>query len=55
LFWSFLCFTGLTVNNALLFVDVVLVPEVDLFGGLRNVVALAGLGALIFGLVWETR
>lgn len=55
LFWSSLCFGGLALNNAMLFADVVLVPEIDLFGIWRSVVALASLGVLIFGLVWETK
>ncbi len=30
LMWSTLCFVGLTINNVLLFVDLVLIPGVDL-------------------------
>jgi hypothetical protein len=55
LFWSALCFLALAVNNLMLFVDVVMVPEVDLFGVTRNVVALGGVAALLYGLVWELR
>jgi hypothetical protein len=54
LFWSSLCFAGLAVNNVLLFVDLVVVPEVDL-GLLRNGSALAAMMILLFGLVWESR
>ena len=55
LFYSSLCFAALAVNNVMLFVDVVVVPGTDLFSGWRSAVALAGLGILIFGLVWELR
>jgi hypothetical protein len=55
LFWSSLCFLGLALNNVMLLVDAVIVPEVDLFSGWRGAVALAGLAVLVFGLVWELR
>lgn len=54
LLWGGLCFSGLTINNALIFVDLVLVPSVDMFTW-RNVAALAGMAALVGGLIWETR
>ena len=53
LFWSGLCFAGLAVNNLLLFVDLVVVPGVDL-SLWRSGIALASLGVLIYGLVWES-
>lgn len=46
------CFGGLALNNVLLFVDLVLVPELDL-GVLRSLVAVASLLVLVVGLVWE--
>jgi hypothetical protein len=52
LFWSSACFWGLALNNILLFVDLVLVPEVDL-SFVRNVVALASMLVLLYGLIWE--
>lgn len=52
LLWAAICFLGLTVNNALLFVDKVVVTDVDL-SLWRTVPALAGTLALIFGLLWE--
>jgi hypothetical protein len=52
LFWAAICFLGLTLNNALLFVDKVLVTDVDL-SLWRAIPALAGMLALIFGLLWE--
>lgn len=53
LLWSSLCFVGLALNNALLFIDLVIVPGVDL-RHVRNVVALASLMILIYGLLWDT-
>jgi hypothetical protein len=52
LLWSGLCFAFLTANNALLTVDLVILPEVDLFL-LRNLTALTGLLLLLYGLMWE--
>jgi hypothetical protein len=52
LYWSGLCFAGLAVNNLLLFVDLVVVPHVDL-GLWRSGIALASLAVLIYGLVWR--
>ena len=54
LFWSSLCFGGLAVNNILLFVDLVLVPSIDL-SMLRGGVSLLSMMVLVFGLVWESR
>jgi hypothetical protein len=54
LLWVGLCFVGLALNNVLLFVDVRMVPAMDL-SLWRSLPALAGLLALIYGLVWETR
>jgi hypothetical protein len=50
LFWSCLCFAGLAVNNVLLFVDLVVVPEFDL-RVLRASTALVSLALLVYGLV----
>lgn len=52
LMWSTLCFVGLALNNILLFVDRVLVPDVDL-SLLRSAVGLAAVVLLLFGLLWE--
>ncbi|HEX5041999.1 MAG TPA: DUF5985 family protein [Candidatus Polarisedimenticolaceae bacterium] len=53
LFWSGLCFLGLALNNVLLFIDLVVVPSSDL-GIWRSELALASLGLLVLGLVWES-
>lgn len=52
LLWTGACFVGLALNNLLLFVDLVLVPDVDLSLA-RSLAAFLGLGPLVFGLVWE--
>lgn len=54
LFWSCLCFIGLALNNILLIVDVRVIPNIDL-SAWRLLPALLGVGALLYGLIWETR
>lgn len=52
LLWSSLCFVGLTLNNFLLYIDLVIVPDFDL-SLWRSVFALSGLMLLIYGLIWD--
>jgi hypothetical protein len=52
LLWSSLCFVGLALNNALLFVDVIVAPSVDL-SLYRTLTALVALLLLLFGLIWH--
>jgi hypothetical protein len=55
LLWASLCFVGLVLNNVLLYVDLaVFGTDVDLSVP-RVASALAGVGLLVFGLVWEER
>ena len=54
LFWSGLCFCGLALNNGLLFLDLVIVPNVDL-SLLRSITGLLSMSVLLYGLVWESR
>jgi hypothetical protein len=54
LLWSTICFGCLTLNNAIVILDRVVFPEIDMFL-LRNVAALVGIAALLFGLIWEDR
>ncbi|MBL9013089.1 MAG: hypothetical protein JNL83_02870 [Myxococcales bacterium] len=54
LLWSSACFTGLALNNVLLFVDLVVVPDVDM-STLRSASALVAIVMLLVGLVWESR
>jgi hypothetical protein len=53
LLWSCVCFAGLALNNAILLIDLVIVPNVDLMV-LRSTTALASVLILLFGLVWES-
>jgi hypothetical protein len=53
LFWSGLCFIGLALNNALLFVDLQIFPDVDL-SIIRTLPALVGVLMLIYGLISDT-
>lgn len=52
LLWSSLCFVGLAANNALLFADLVLYPQVDL-SVTRAAIAAAATLALVAGLIWD--
>jgi hypothetical protein len=52
LFWSGLCFVGLSVNNLLLVLDRIAFPQVDL-SIWRLVTALLASCLLLFGLIWE--
>ena len=54
LLWSAACFFCLTLNNVLVVIDLVVFPEVDLFL-FRNAVALLGVMALLYGLIWDAR
>lgn len=52
LLWSSCCFFGLSVSNALILVDLVLLPQLDLYR-LRLSVAAVSMLLLLYGLVWE--
>ena len=53
LFWSGLCFVGMTVNNTLLMVDKLVFPTtVDLLPW-RLVAAFISVALLLFGLIYE--
>lgn len=53
LLWSGLCFIGLTISNALLFVDLRMLPEHDLYMW-RLSTAAAAMLLLVYGLVFES-
>lgn len=53
LLWSGLCFVGLTINNLLLVIDKLFVPQMDL-SVWRSTVALLAMCVLLYGLVWDT-
>lgn len=54
LLWSFVGFVGLALNNVLVYVDLVLVPSIDL-ALVRTLSGAAGLVALLYGLIWGSR
>jgi hypothetical protein len=53
LLWSGLCFAGLAISNILIFVDLVLIPDVDLYG-YRLATAAVAMLLLLYGLIWES-
>jgi hypothetical protein len=54
LLWSSLCFVGLAVNNVLLFVDLIIVPHIDLALA-RTIVAVLSISILVIALIWERK
>ncbi|MEX2309345.1 MAG: DUF5985 family protein [Pirellulales bacterium] len=54
LFWAGLCFVGLMFDNIILYVDVVIVPDVDL-AIWRKLPGLVATLLLVFGLIWESK
>jgi hypothetical protein len=52
LLWSSLCFFGLAISNLLLFFDLVVLPDVDLYIWRLATAAVATL-LLLYGLIWE--
>jgi hypothetical protein len=53
LFWSAICFAALAMENALVFVDfIVLGPETSLALA-RNSIGLVGLLLLLYGCIWD--
>lgn len=53
LLWSALCFIGLSLNNAVLFIDLVVFPHGPDLALPRLITALGGLSLLLYGLLWE--
>ncbi len=53
LLYSGLCFVWLALNNAILCVNLVLVPGMDLSLA-RTLSSLMGAGTLLYGLIWDT-
>jgi hypothetical protein len=54
LLWSGLCFVVLALSNTIVFVDRVIVPELDLYLW-RIGAAIVAMSLLLFGLIWEER
>ena len=53
LFWSALCFVGLSLNNLLLVVDTRVMPQADM-AIVRMLPALIGAALLVYGLIWDS-
>lgn len=54
LLWSGLCFGFLALNNIVLVVDLVILPEIDFQGSIwRNGIGAVAGSLLLFGLIWE--
>lgn len=53
LFWSSFFFFALTVDNVIVFLDLVVFPQVN-FSFFRNSFTLGGLFLLIYGLIYES-
>jgi hypothetical protein len=53
LFWSALCFLGLMLDNIMIYIDLLVVPDVDL-SVWRKIPGLVALAILIFGLIWDS-
>lgn len=53
LLWSGLCFAGLTLANALVVVDLAVVPEISIYTW-RLAVAALSLLLLLYGLIFES-
>jgi hypothetical protein len=52
LLWSSLSFVGWAVNHALVFMDLVVLPDIDL-APLRTLTAVVAISLLLYGLVGE--
>lgn len=52
LLWSAICFCLLALNNLLVFIDIILLPDVDLSLA-RSLTSLAAVAVLLYGFVWE--
>jgi hypothetical protein len=53
LLWSGMCFLGLAISNFLIFVDLVMVPDVDLYVW-RLATAACSLVLLLYGLIFDS-
>jgi len=54
LFWSGLCFTGLMLDNVLLYVDLFVMSDVSLVVW-RKIPGLIAIMLLLYGLVWDSK
>jgi len=54
LLWSGLCFCFFALNNTLLFIDLRVLPELDL-SVIRGLPILGGLALLLYGFIWDEK
>lgn len=52
LLWSSLCFFGLAISNILVFLDLIVLPSVNLYLW-RLITAAIAMSLLLYGLIWE--
>ena len=52
LLWGGLCFVGLTINNVMVIMDKLIVPNIDL-STWRLVASLAAVLVFLYGLIWD--
>ncbi len=52
LLWSATCFVLLALNNLFVFLDLVLLPNID-FSPFRVVTSLGAIFVLLYGFIWE--
>jgi hypothetical protein len=55
LFWSGLCFTGLMLDNVMIYVDLILLPTEISLVLWRKIPGLIAISLLIYGLVWDSK
>jgi hypothetical protein len=54
LLWSGLCFVGLTLTNLVTIMDLVFLPNIDLFTYRLGITAVS-MVLLLYGLIWESQ
>jgi hypothetical protein len=52
LLWSAICFCFLAINNLLVFVDIIVFPDLNLVS-LRSLTSLTAVAVLLYGFIWE--
>jgi hypothetical protein len=53
LLWTALCFVFLALNSGLVFLDIVIFPQVDL-RMVRDATSLIAVATLLFGFIWDS-
>jgi hypothetical protein len=53
LFWCSFGFWGFTFNNVLLFIDLIIFPEINYIINIRTLPAVFGMVVMIYGLIME--